>query len=143
MQANYIDQNTIKLTFDTGLECYVPDDMANRHRQMIAEWESAGNVIGQASAIPSTDYSNAIQSMLDGKARERGYDSIFTAISYLGDENEKYAAEAAALKSWRSTVWTYSNAELDRVLAAERPQPTVADFLIELETAAPFAWPTL
>lgn len=105
----------------------------------------APRVWGTAPPVsnPRQPYADAIQAMLDGKANERGYDNIFTAISYLGDENEKYAAEAAALKSWRSAVWTYSNTELDRVLAAERPQPSVPDFLTELEAATPFDWPTL
>lgn len=28
-----------------GAHMFVPDDMGNRHRQMIAEWEAEGNVI--------------------------------------------------------------------------------------------------
>lgn len=29
-----------------GEGCSIPDDMENRHRQLIAEWEAAGNIIG-------------------------------------------------------------------------------------------------
>jgi hypothetical protein len=29
---------------------FVPDDMANRHRQELAEWEAAGNIIGEPPA---------------------------------------------------------------------------------------------
>jgi hypothetical protein len=28
-----------------GVDLFVPDDLSNRHRQLIAEWEAEGNVI--------------------------------------------------------------------------------------------------
>ncbi len=40
----YTEAGSIKVTID-GAHMTVPDDMANRHRQMIAEWEGAGNTI--------------------------------------------------------------------------------------------------
>jgi hypothetical protein len=42
--AKYIDETTIEVVID-GVKIFVPDDMGNRHRQMIAEWEAEGNVI--------------------------------------------------------------------------------------------------
>ncbi|MDO6967016.1 hypothetical protein [Rhizobium alvei] len=86
-------------------------------------------------------YGAVIQSMLDEKARSRGYDSIASAISYRGDGNMQFAAEAEALFAWRSAVWTYSAAELDRVLEGLRIQPAIEAFLEEVEAACPFAWP--
>lgn len=99
----------------------------------------APRVWGTTSTVtdPSKPYVEAIQALLDEKAKERGYDNIFTAISYLDDENEKYAGEAAALKSWRSAVWTYSNAELDKVMTGMRDQPTLESFIDELPN---FSW---
>jgi hypothetical protein len=42
----YTESGAIRVIFDGDEnESFVPDDMANRHRQMIAEWEAAGNVI--------------------------------------------------------------------------------------------------
>lgn len=35
-----------------GIEMTVPNDPANRHRQMIAEWEAAGNTIAAYVAPP-------------------------------------------------------------------------------------------
>lgn len=87
------------------------------------------------------DYSIAIQAHLDAKARERQYDGIHTAIGYRDDPNANFAAEALALFNWRSAVWTFSSAELAKVAAGQRPQPTVAEFMAELEAACPFAWP--
>lgn len=43
-QAQYTEGGTILATID-GTEYFIPDDMANRHRQMIAEWEADGNTI--------------------------------------------------------------------------------------------------
>lgn len=40
----YTETGSIDATID-GLRMTVPNDMANRHRQMVAEWEAAGNTI--------------------------------------------------------------------------------------------------
>lgn len=47
-----------------------------------------------------------VQAQLDSVAKAWGYDDIRTAVSYVGDDNPAYAAEAALLKSWRSVMWT-------------------------------------
>ncbi|MGV1823721.1 hypothetical protein [Agrobacterium vitis] len=80
----------------------------------------------------------AIQQAMNAKARERGYDSMTTAVTYVDDKHPTFAAEAAALKDWRSDVWVYSLAELEKVIAKQRPIPTVAEFLNELPA---FTWP--
>ncbi|MFT2213069.1 hypothetical protein ACLJYM_14395 [Rhizobium giardinii] len=91
-----------------------------------------------ALAAAMAEYSSAIQSHLEAKAYERNYDSIQSAISYRDDPNEQFAAEAAALFTWRSAVWTYATAELEKVTAGERTQPTVAELIAELPA---FVWP--
>ncbi|MVA73582.1 hypothetical protein GOZ81_21295 [Agrobacterium vitis] len=83
-------------------------------------------------------YQLAIQQFMNTKAHERGYDSLTTAVTYVGDKHATFAAEAAALKDWRSDVWVYSLAELEKVIAKQRPIPTVAEFLTELPA---FTWP--
>lgn len=42
--ARYTESGHIAATID-GRSFVIPDDMANRHRQMVAEWEAAGNTI--------------------------------------------------------------------------------------------------
>jgi len=74
---------------------------------------------------------------LDAKAPERQYDVIQTDITYRGDPNPPFSAKGEALFAWRS-VWTYSTAELVKVLAGERPQPSVEEFMAELPA---FEWP--
>ncbi|OOG74049.1 hypothetical protein B0E45_06220 [Sinorhizobium sp. A49] len=88
--------------------------------------------------ITQADYSKAIQAHMDAKARERQYDGIQTAITYRDDPNLQFAAEGEALFAWRSMVWTYSTAELQKVMAGEREQPSVAEFIAELPA---FIWP--
>ncbi|MGV2130857.1 hypothetical protein ACQZ4Q_09565 [Agrobacterium vitis] len=80
----------------------------------------------------------AIQQAMNAKARERGYDSMTTAVTYVDDKHATFAAEAAALKGWRSDVWVYSLTELEKVIADQRPIPTITDFLAELPA---FTWP--
>ena len=84
-------------------------------------------------------FSSAIQTHLDDTARQRRYDSIHTAISYRDDANPVFASEAAVLFAWRSAVWTYSTAELDKVMAGERDIPTIEEFVAELPE---IVWPT-
>jgi len=92
----------------------------------------------EARAALQAQYSAAIQAHLDAKARERQYDGIQTAITYRGDPNPQFSAEGEALFAWRSVVWTYSTAELVKVLAGERAQPSVEEFMAELPA---FQWP--
>lgn len=84
-------------------------------------------------------YSRAVQKLLDGKAKERQYDSIQSAISYMGDPNPLFAAEAAALRDWRSAVWTYATGELQAALDGS-PVPTLETFLAGIPA---FVWPAV
>nr|WP_265519761.1 hypothetical protein [Nitratireductor luteus] len=65
-------------------------------------------------------------------AQERRYYGIHTAIGYRGDPNPVYDAEATALFAWRSAVWAYATAELEKVQEGLRSVPTVRDFMAEL-----------
>ncbi|WP_246680004.1 MULTISPECIES: hypothetical protein [unclassified Mesorhizobium] len=123
-----------------GQEKNVPDDLRNMHRQAIEAWVAAGGEIAPYVAPPPSmdDYSIAIQLHLDATAATRQYDSIQTAVTYRGDSNPVFAAEADALFAWRSSVWTYATEELARVMAGERTQPTVVAFIAELPE---MVWP--
>lgn len=48
--ATYGERGNILATFDSGPEMAVPDNAGNRHRQMIAEWETEGNEIAPFTA---------------------------------------------------------------------------------------------
>ncbi|UUP19492.1 hypothetical protein NTH_03995 [Nitratireductor thuwali] len=108
----------------------------------VLAWRSENGDDAAGAYQPRTptaaDFSAAIQTHLDAKARERQYDNIHTAIGYRGDPNPVFDAEADALFAWRSAVWTYATAELAKVQAGERSVPTIGDFVAELPA---FAWP--
>lgn len=74
-------------------------------------------------------FTKIIQTYMDSKAQELNYDSVFTAITYENDSNNKFAQEAKAFKAWRSQIWTTCYAVLDEVLAGTRSIPTKEELL--------------
>lgn len=80
----------------------------------------------------------AIQQHVDQTAKGRRYDNGVSLASYVASGNPEWAAEAQAFVQWRDAVWTYAYAELDKVLAAEREQPSVEEFIGELPV---IEWP--
>jgi hypothetical protein len=71
----------------------------------------------------------ALQAELDVGARALGYDDIKTAITYRGDPNPKFAAEAEGLFQWRSAVWTQAYALLSDVQSGAAQFPTIDEAL--------------
>jgi len=78
----------------------------------------------------------AIQRHVDQTAVSRRYDNGVSLASYVASGNPDWAAEAQAFVAWRDAVWTYAYSELDKVLAAEREQPSVEAFIGELPVIA-------
>jgi hypothetical protein len=92
----------------------------------------------RAETPTETDYEAAIQAMVDTTATERKFRDGVTMASYVNSTNPQWAAEAIAFVAWRDGVWAYAYAELEQVKTGQRPQPTVEDFLAEIE---PIDWP--
>lgn len=84
------------------------------------------------------DYKAAIVTMLDATAQSRRYDNAVSIATYVGSTIPQWAAEATAFVAWRDAVWAYAYTELDKVTAAQREQPTVADLVAELPA---MVWP--
>lgn len=53
--ARYVESGAIVAVID-GVQMTVPDDMANRHRRLLAEWEADGNAIEPHVVPPPTVY---------------------------------------------------------------------------------------
>lgn len=84
-------------------------------------------------ALTAADFDTAVDSMLLTIARSRGYRSVESCVSYVGDSNPVFAAEAAAFKAYRSTIWTYCTQQLALVQAGARSIPaSTAAFIAEL-----------
>lgn len=86
----------------------------------------------QAQAGAVERFRAAIQSHVDASAIAKNYDSGNSLASYVSSTNPEWASEATAFVAWRDAVWAYAYAELDRVMAGEREQPSVEDFIGEL-----------
>lgn len=135
----YTPTGEIDATID-GVRLTVPDDLGNRHRQMIAEWEMAGNSIPPYAPPEASveEYEAAVQTHVDEVANSRLFRDGVTLASYTMSTNPQWAAEARAFVAWRDQVWAYSYQELARVQSGEREQPTVLEILAELP---PIVWP--
>lgn len=88
--------------------------------------------------LSEDDYRRAIQNLIDTHAQSRRYDSGNSLATYVASSNTVWATEAQAFVIWRDAVWAYAYVELDKVLAGDREQPSVADFLDELPV---MVWP--
>lgn len=93
---------------------------------------------GLPNAEPNiVDYEAAIQTLVDTTATARRFRDGVTMASYVASTNQQWADEAQAFVAWRDAVWAYAYSELDKVMTGQRPQPTVEDFLAEIE---PIDW---
>ena len=68
---------------------------------------------------------DAVQAVMDAKARQLGYDNLLSACSYAAQPaGAPFQAEAAALVAWRSAVWAQAYSMLAEVEAQTRLMPT-------------------
>lgn len=74
----------------------------------------------------------SIQAHVDQTAISKRYDSGNSMASYVSSTVPQWSAEAQAFVAWRDAVWAYAYAEMDKVIAEDREQPTVDDLLEEL-----------
>ncbi|MET3854418.1 hypothetical protein [Rhizobium sp. OAE497] len=79
-----------------------------------------------------SDYQGAIQELVDQTAQAEQFNDGVTLASYVASTVQPWAAQAQAFVSWRDNVWQYAYAELAKVQAGEREQPSVEAFLLEL-----------
>lgn len=93
---------------------------------------TAAQKAAEAQASTVEGFRAAIQGHVDATARSRNYDSGNALASYVASTNPQWAAEAQTFVAWRDAVWLHAYAELDKVMAGEREQPSVAEFVDEL-----------
>lgn len=129
-------QTSIVAVID-GVTLNVPDDMANRDRQIIAA--SGVEIEDYVPPAPTqADYVAAITAHIEATARSRHYDSAVSMATYVTSANAAWAAEASAFVAWRDAVWVFVYTQLAAVQAGQRTQPTVAGFVGELPA---IEWP--
>ena len=77
-------------------------------------------------------YTQAVQAMLDDKARAFGYDDIKSAVTYAEEPAvPKFQAEGRAFRAWRSVVWAACY-EFQAAVLAGGDLLSISDFLSTL-----------
>lgn len=87
------------------------------------------------------DIENAIDMHIEDTAQAKGYNSTESCLSYIGDANVQWNAEAVAFKSWRSQCWEYVISERVKIDALQRTIPTPEEAVAEIELLFPMVWP--
>jgi hypothetical protein len=106
-------------------------------REIVAQGGSLAVVDDPAPApVPLVEQLEAaVQVHLDTAAKARGYDSIFTAVTYADEASvPRFQREGQRLRTWRSLVWEAAAGILGDVQAGRRLAPTAEQLLAELPT---------
>lgn len=77
-------------------------------------------------------YTKLVQNYMDKIVQARGYDDVFTCISYVDSTDEIFKREAQAVLAWRDKVWRLCYDILAEINAGRRAVPTEAELLAEL-----------
>ena len=78
------------------------------------------------------EYTNALETYMDSKAQERGYDTRYTASLRVNSTVEKFRLEGQAYIDWMDNCYALGYQIMDEVQAGTRPLPSVEEFLAEL-----------
>lgn len=81
-----------------------------------------------------------VQDLLDEFAREKGYDSMLSLISYKDSTIPTFASEASTGITMRDTTWVSVNTYLSEVLAGTKPVPRSQQEI--LDNVPDLIWPT-
>lgn len=65
-----------------------------------------------------------VQDLLDGFARQKGYDHLERAINYMNSSVPEYAADAQIANAKRDQTWPALYTYLNEILAGTKPIPT-------------------
>jgi hypothetical protein len=79
----------------------------------------------------------AVQSLLDSTAQASGYDSILTAVTYVGSPVTKFNAEGIAFRDWRAQCWDTCYQLLAQWQAGDIAEMTPAEVVAALPAYTP------
>ena len=87
--------------------------------------------INGAQPLNLSTYKNAIQNMLDKKARDYGFDNMISASSYASVPNA-YQSIATQLLTWRANVWVDAEAKMNAFNPEIEALPEIYELLASL-----------
>ena len=77
-------------------------------------------------------YTKLVQNYMDKAVQTRGYDDVFTCISYVNSTDEIFKREAQAVLAWRDKVWRLCYDILAEINAGRRAVPSESELLAML-----------
>lgn len=93
--------------------------------------------MADAAVVLTTD----VQAWLDATARQNGYDSLASCISYVGSTIAQWADDAAAAVAWRDAVWLAAfQWQQSASINPSVTFPTSAQVIAQLPQPEAFGW---
>lgn len=144
MTTSYTDCNDYVLRSD-GMG--IPKDEGNRDYQDFLVWIAEGNV-ALLPAPPTVEdivvrFLPQLQAWIDGIAKQNGYDTALSCISYVGSSVAQWDADAKAMLAYRDALWTWAYSQ-QATLAAMTSEAlaalTVEEIIAQAPTAAASGW---
>lgn len=89
-----------------------------------------------------TEIVNMVQNIIDETAQQKLYDDGLSCVSYVGDPDEEFNADAVAFKAWRGRCWRTCYNILNSVTAGTVAPEDVTDEYV-LERLPIMEWPTV
>ena len=135
----YYRKNEDGSVMDYSSESYSPDCIFTE-KEIVTAWDGFMYISGEEPKEPKEvieartqkQLTDAVQRVLDSKAKELLYDSCLSVCSYIDTGVAKFDAEGKAFRAWRSAVWAKGYEILAQVQEGKREIPTTEELIAEL-----------
>jgi hypothetical protein len=126
---------------------FIPVDVQNADYQAYEQWCADGNTALPVPAVTVNDiiaeFLPQLQAWLDGIARQNGYDTALSCISYENCTVAQWAQDAAAMKAFRAALWQWAYAQqatLNAMTPAQLAALTVDQIIAQAPNPADSGW---
>lgn len=115
-------------------ECFYSDKSVVRgwNGSMYLEGEELEEPQERVQARIQKQLTDAVQRVLDNKARELNYDSCLSVCSYINTKIAKFDSEGEAFRVWRSAVWAKGYEILELVKSGKMAIPSEEELIAML-----------
>lgn len=108
----------------------------------IKGYEPAEETRDEMIARRQAEIVNIVQNIIDETAHQKRYDDGLSCVSYVGDPDEEFNADAVAFVAWRGRCWRTCYNILSSVVAGTVAPEDVTDEYV-LERLPIMEWPEL
>lgn len=103
-------------------------------------YEPAEETREEMIARRQTEIVNMVQNIIDETAQQKRYDDGLSCVSYVGDPDEEFNADAVAFVAWRGRCWRTCYNILNSVTAGTVAPEDVTDAYV-IERLPVMEWP--